>query len=208
MTTINGGNRFLSLEEMTPNAQYIMDYLTSRGWTRQSVAGMLGNMQTESTINPQIWQGLHSYASTPYVTVQGQGYGLVQWTPFNKYTIWARDNGYPYSWMDSQLKRIEYEVANNIQWFGGYSGEMSFAEFTQSVETPTYLAQVFISTYEHPADPIQPSRGTQAEYWYSTLLDHGGEPPPPPEQENDPPINMMNNLYPLLLSDALNGWKG
>lgn len=206
--TVHGGNRFLSLSEMTDNAQYIMDYLRSRGWTRNAVAGMLGNLQTESSINPQIWQGLKSYASTPYVTVKGQGYGLVQWTPFNKYTIWARDNGYQYSWMDTQLKRIEYEVANNIQWFGGYSSEMTFSQFTKSLESPAYLAGVFIATYEHPADPVQPKRGTQADYWFNILDDHGETPPPPDVEPNDPPIKIIDNLYPLLLSDALNGWKG
>ena len=45
------GNRFLSWEEMQVNAVYIRDYLIEDGWSLNSIAGMLGNMQSESTIN-------------------------------------------------------------------------------------------------------------------------------------------------------------
>jgi murein DD-endopeptidase MepM/ murein hydrolase activator NlpD len=166
-------NGYLSLAEMTENAEYILGYLLSKGWTRNAICGLLGNMQTESTINPGIWQSLNSYDSTPYVTVNGQGYGLVQWTPFNKYTVWARDNGYDYADIDAQLERIIYETVNNLQWFGGYSDTMTFQQFTQSTETPEYLAEVFIKTYEHPGDPDQPIRGTQARYWWDNLSGTG-----------------------------------
>jgi hypothetical protein len=92
----------------------------------------------------------------------------VQWTPATKYFDWASANGLPDN-IDTQLKRIEYEVQNNLQWFGGMSSSMTFAQFTKSTLTPTYLAEVFIRTYEHPQDPDQPDRGTQAEYWFNNL---------------------------------------
>lgn len=193
-------NRFLTLEEMTVNAAYIMGYLLGRNWTKESVSGLLGNLQTESSINPGIWQGLKSYDSTPFDTVPGQGYGLVQWTPFNKYTIWAAERQMDYKAMDSQLARIEYEVENNLQWFGGMSAEMNFKQFTQSTKTPEYLAEVFIRTYEHPKYPDQPARGTQARYWYETLT---GDPSDP----GDPPPNTAeNSIFHLLLSGSLRAW--
>jgi hypothetical protein len=173
-------NNYLTMSEMTENAEYILGYLLNQGWTRNAVCGLLGNLQTESNINPGIWQGLDSYDDNPYITVQGQGYGLVQWTPFNKYTVWARDNGLDYKSIDSQLKRIMYEVSNNLQWFGGYSSTMTFQQFTQSTETPEYLAEVFIKTYEHPADPDQPIRGTQARYWWDNLSGNGTVTPSDP----------------------------
>jgi murein DD-endopeptidase MepM/ murein hydrolase activator NlpD len=160
-------NGFLSIDEMVINAEYIMGFLLGKGWTKNAVAGMLGNMQTESTINPGIWQNLDSGNMS-------MGYGLVQWTPATKYIDWANSRGLDYPAMDSQILRIEYEVENNIQWFGGYSSQMSFKEFTQSNETPEYLAEVFIKTYEHPADPNQPIRGTQARYWFDNLSGEGG----------------------------------
>jgi hypothetical protein len=186
-------NRFLTMDEMKINAEYIMGQLLGRGWTKNAISGLLGNLQTESTINPGIWQGLNSYDHDPYSTVSGAGYGLVQWTPFNKFTIWARDNGLDYRTMDAQLSRINYEVDNNLQWFGGYSSDMTFKEFSQSTESPEFLAEVFIKTYEHPADPDQPIRGTQARYWFDYL---GGV-------IVLPPTSQENNIFHLWLSDAL-----
>ncbi len=156
---IYSGNRYLTLEEMTVNAQYIYDYLTAKGWTKNAICGMLGNMQTESTINPSIWQSLDD--SDP-----SGGYGLVQWTPSTKYTDWCLSNGLVYSEMDSNLLRIEYEVANNLQWI---HPTMTFEDYTLSIDTPYNLGIMFLTYYERPLDPDQPTRGTQAEYWYNTL---------------------------------------
>ena len=55
------GNTFdssnaLSLEQMKINATYIWNSLSQKGWTKNAVAGMLGNMQSESSINPGRWQ--------------------------------------------------------------------------------------------------------------------------------------------------------
>lgn len=156
---VYSANRFLNMQEMTVNAQYIMSYLTSRGWTKNAVAGMLGNMQTESTINPGIWQSLDAG------NLSG-GYGLVQWTPASKYINWANERGLPQGGMGSQLQRIIWEVENNQQWI---DSSMTFKQFTKSTASPYDLGMKFITAYERPADPNQPIRGTQAEYWFNEL---------------------------------------
>lgn len=38
---------------MQVNARYIWAYLQAKGWTLNAVAGVLGNMQSESSINPR-----------------------------------------------------------------------------------------------------------------------------------------------------------
>lgn len=43
----------LTLEQEKINATYIWNYLREQGWTLNAVAGMLGNMQSESSINPR-----------------------------------------------------------------------------------------------------------------------------------------------------------
>jgi hypothetical protein len=159
-------NRFLTKEEMTVNAEYILSFLLSRGWTKNSVAGMLGNMETESTINPAIWQSLD------YGNMSG-GFGLVQWTPASKYTDWADSNGYAWENIDGQLTRLQYEIDNGLQWIETSDYPISFQEFKVSSETPEYLAQAFLRNYERPADQTQPDRSTQARYWYDTLTGEG-----------------------------------
>ena len=89
------------------NAQYIWKYLGARGWTLNAVAALLGNMEHESSINPGRGE------------VGGSGYGLVQWTPKSKFTLWcdSQEPPLPHDDIDSQLLRIEHERLHN------YSGD-------------------------------------------------------------------------------------
>lgn len=164
-------NAYLTLSEMQENANYIRGYLENEGWTLQAISGMLGNMQTESTINPGIWQNLQ-------VNVKN-GFGLTQWTPATKLINWAKDEGLTYNDIDTQLQRILYEVPREgLQWIKTKAYPLSFEEFTHSEETPAYLAQAFLKNYERPKKQNQPKRSTQATYWYEYLS--GEEPPEPP----------------------------
>lgn len=151
------------MNQMTVNAQYILNYLRNRGWTKNAVCGMLGNMQTESTINPGIWQSLKE-------NNMSGGFGLVQWTPATKYIDWANSNKLTVANMDSQLQRIIYEVANGIQYYATSSYNLSFSQFTKSTESAYYLACAFLHNYERPANASQDAtRGNQATNWYNTL---------------------------------------
>lgn len=186
MQSVVSGNRYLTLEEMTINAQYILNAFIEKGWTKESVCGMLGNMQSESTINPGIWEGLNAG------NMSG-GYGLVQWTPASKYIDWANNEGYAIDDIDGQINRIVYEVENGLQWISTSSFPMTFKEFTQSTDTTYNLAMVFIANYERPLEPNQPIRGTQAEYWYTTLT--GGTNPHPTDKQKKMPLWMYGKLF-------------
>ena len=72
---------------MEGNAYEVFSFLSDRGWTTNAIAGILGNMQSESNINPGVWQNLDSGNYS-------LGFGLVQWTPATNYTNWASANGY------------------------------------------------------------------------------------------------------------------
>jgi hypothetical protein len=187
----NPESRALTLAEMTVNANYILTYLMERGWTKNAVCGLLGNIQTESSMNPARWQ-------SDQVGDTSGGFGITQWTPATKYLDWASANGYVTTSMEGNLERIIYEVANNLQWFGGVSGTLSFQEWTQSLDTPYNLAMDFIATYEHPANPDQPQRGNQAQYWYDNLTGSGTITPPPT-------TDTSNSIYALWLCGVLKG---
>lgn len=197
------GNFYLTLSQMKVNSEYIYGYLITRGWTLNSICGMLGNMQTESTINPGIWQSLNegNYSG---------GFGLVQWTPATKYTNWATDRGYSIGDIDANLERIEYEVVNNLQWI---NPSMTFAQFKSSTDTPYNLAMLFLKHYERPANPNQPQRGTQANFWYNYLSGVDPPDPSPGDGSNGGPLpppsagNTNKKLISLLLTDTINGWK-
>lgn len=60
------------------NAYCIIKYFKAQGWALKPICGMLGNMHSESNIQPGIWEGGN------YGDVQ-KGFGIVQWTPARKY---------------------------------------------------------------------------------------------------------------------------
>lgn len=155
-------NSFLTLEQEQVNALFVARYLISRGWTLNAIAGMLGNMQTESNINPGIWQNLDAYNYS-------LGFGIVQWTPATKYIDWANARGYTIGSMEAQLTRLQYEMDNHIQYYPTSAYPLTFAQFKVSTNTPEWLAQAFLLNYERPADQTQPQRSTQARYWYDYL---------------------------------------
>ena len=155
-------NAFLTETEMTVNAKYIYGYLTGRGWTPQAVCGMLGNMETESTINPGIWQNLDAGNTS-------LGYSLVQWTPATKYINWCNDRDLEPSKMESALQRIIWELENGEQYYQTDDYPLTFAEFKVSTQSVEYLANAFLRNYERPADQTQPARATQALKWYNLL---------------------------------------
>lgn len=166
----------LDLNQMSVNAKYIYKYLSAKGWSLNAIAGMLGNMQAESSINPGRWQSDRVLGDA-----SGHGYGLVQWTPYTKYTEWCSSNGYlDPSMMDTNLARIIYEVENGIQWIATSDYSLSFKEFSTSKQSVEYLAKAFLLCYERPADQstsAQNYRAGNARSWYNVLV---GEDPGTP----------------------------
>lgn len=183
------GNRYLSRREMEWNAKNVWNYLGSRGWSLTAVCGVLGNMQSESTINPGVWE--HLIAND-----WGAGFGLVQWTPAIKYVEWAGpgwNNG------DRELDRLIWEKDNEVQWFANPDAPiekppLTFAEF--SVETnigPDVMADYFLWYYEHPEVVEQPARGEQALEWYTFL--EGDKPFPTPSDSQKLKVWMYNKRF-------------
>lgn len=182
-----GGNRYLTMAQMQVNAKNVWDYFGSYGATLNAVAGMLGNMQSESNINPNIWQSLKPNVNN--------GYGLTQWTPATKLINWSPTL---YTSGTEQCRRIAYEAREGLQWFRNPNAPIvdppiSFAEFLKSNEAVATLANYFLWYYEHPKVTIQPKRAEQAEYWYEFLS--GVAPEPPPEPTPVISFGKMNIIY-------------
>lgn len=169
------GNRYLSTGEMQNNAQIIFNTLLLKGWTKNAIAGMLGNMQKESTINPGIWQNLNP---NPLL-----GWGLVQWTPSTNFTDWAAANGYANDDGDAQLIWIDTVTASVGQWIPTTQYPETFGEFKVSTQTPEYLADCFLKNFERPGEIDQPDRQRYARYWFNWWE---GSPVPPPNPNPEP----------------------
>lgn len=150
----------LTQEQRQQNAREIWGYFQARGWTLESVSGMLGNMQIESGINPGQWE-------EQYPIYGAGGFGLVQWTPWSNFSDWAGAD-----WETNytkQLDRIKYELDNGLQWIPVSSdGYMTFQQYTQSTFDPGDLAMIFERGYER-GTPMESERRAAAAYWYDYL---------------------------------------
>ena len=143
-----------------------------------AVAGMLGNMEVESTINPGIWFDCNEAAAVAY--------GIVQWDPPSKYFTWCNARALPYHEMDSNLKRIIWEFANGEQYYSTAEFPVSASQFKTSTESAGYLAKTFVRNYERNYDVLYGTeaekqacynaRAALGEKWYTFLsgLDMGG----------------------------------
>jgi hypothetical protein len=172
--------------DRAPNARYICKYLLNCGWTLNAVAGFLGNVVHESSMNPDI---------TEFGTTNG-GYGLVQWTPQTRFTYWcdSQDPPLPHDDIDSQLARINHETgmdkemghawrctakhlrdrcgcpsSGGVYWLSTKDDygipytrtypPATFKEFAESTLSPSELAWAFLYNYERPSGIIWGCRG-------------------------------------------------
>lgn len=97
----------LTDDQIKDNATAFTMYFTNRGFTIESICGMLGNIQAESGLNP----GQHQKG--------GSGLGLIQWTPSTILTDWCDKWGLTWYDGDTQCRRIDSE-GKKIEGAGGY----------------------------------------------------------------------------------------
>lgn len=170
------------------NVNIIASYLNRNGWTYNAIAGLVGNMQAESYLNPAQWElgrTIESY------TENNIGFGLVQWTPWWKYADWAGSD-----WrtnFDKQLGRLmfELEMGEGYQWIATADYPMSFEDFTHSRADPDTLAMVFFKNYERGVGG-EAARQQNAINWYDYLMQN----PPGPVPVNSSNFNIMLYLKP------------
>ena len=136
------GGVYLTYEQALNNANIVFNYFKNKGYTKEAICGLLGNMWRESHVNPSLNE------------VGGTGYGLTQWTPKSKLLnrlalLGLSDSG------DNQLKVLERELtdgANNSssnfsQWYD--VGSWTLAQFKNSTDI-NYTTECFMRCYERP----------------------------------------------------------
>ena len=144
-------------------------------WSLAAIAGMLGNMEYESFLNPAQWQIGYS---PEYWPPAGVGYGLVQWTPWTKFSDWGGAN-----WRtdhDLQLYKIRDEFLNGQQWIVTEAFPYTWEYYSTIQTTPEHAAQIWEFNYERGTWSDQ--RSANARKWYNWLIDN-----PPGEWDPDTP---------------------
>lgn len=193
----------LNQEEMEHNANIVINTLRASGFEDRTIAGILGNMQNESSINPQREE------------VGGLGYGLVQWTPVDVLKTHARNIGLSdYQNGDTQMAVIPTEIlgnpTSNKEWYttkafienyyqSGATSDMIGITGSKFIKnemnwSADKLAIMFMSGYErptyNPSDNHYKKRMSDALKWY----DYMGRIVPP-----TPLARKSNKFIPIIL---------
>jgi murein DD-endopeptidase MepM/ murein hydrolase activator NlpD len=92
----------------TNNQQKVFNYFVSQGYTKEQAAGVLGNMISESHVEPTLKQGDNPGTVTKPADVINfsGGWGLVQWTPASKMITPARNGGAN----DDQIASLSFQL--------------------------------------------------------------------------------------------------
>lgn len=180
------GNRYLSQSEKDNNVlQEIYPHFHDLGYSNNAIAAICANMDSESTINPGIWESLHS-GDTDY------GFGLCQWTPATKLINWLAARGIS-DWQNGTNQLTFFDSGDDgyggSQW--GNSGDpnapstrppLTWDEFKTSDLDVRTLAAYFMYYWEKPSYNPEVNhlsqRQAQAEYYLELI---GGAPPIEPE---------------------------
>lgn len=145
----NGFQVMLTESQQLDNAQQVANRLKKKGWTKESICAICGNMHHESFLNPNMYELGWSESAD-------RGFGLVQWTPRSKFVNWAIARGYSekqYRSGDAQMDRIDWEASGNGgQWYGTPNYPISFSAFRKNTKNKSidWLTQAFIWNYERP----------------------------------------------------------
>lgn len=160
----DGGTPPDLVTEQEKNAWAVWQFLKSKGYSEQAAAGVLGNMQQESGIMPDIDEGGN-----------GPGYGLVQWTSpiagesgrayVQRLLAQAGISG-DYRNITTQLKLLDWHMHNG-QYIPSAAYPYSVTEFKALTDIGT-ATMAFEANFERPA-VTHPERIPLAQYWYDLL---------------------------------------
>ena len=169
---------YLTQEHRDYNAKLIWAYLTGLGWSETAVAGILGNMDVESSMNPALIEGRGYHTLPDNNTVLAittvTGVGLVQWTgttntPPAGQKLASFAIRYNKNWYDGELQcfRLERECDEDLQFIHGSVDGVSYdwQVYITSDESPEQLAKVWQRLYENGGSDTQ-TRQEKARYYY------------------------------------------
>lgn len=124
------------LNSVDGRIEYAMDFFTDRGFTKQSAAGIVGNLLAESGLNPKSEQ----YGGGP-------GRGIAQWTVdqrWQTYLKFAKNRELDPQSLEGQLRFIIHEMPSQM------------GDKAKSIKTMTdaeAAAKLFMDVYERPGKP-------------------------------------------------------
>ena len=177
--------------EQKHNVDKIYAIFHALGWTDNAIAGMLGNMQVESGLDPacsypKIGNTMADIDNTHAENYPDNAYGLVQWKgrgsvdPDNNQLVgYAIRYGYEWYDGDIQMNRLTWEYQTPAKFHNQTVDGVyyTFSSYASSTSSPSVLAKAWMVCYEGTYSVLS-NRQSNAEYWL-TYIQSGPTPPTP-----------------------------
>lgn len=170
-----GGYNIYSTEGVE-NGMMIYYQMRAAGWTTQAISAVVGNICSEGGLNPWRWQSDIIVGPEDFWE-RTHGYGLAGFTPAGKYIEDTDAQGYP-GYAPNYLNhpgqptdgaaQIQF-IMENPQYYQTHAAyPLTFQEFSQSTESPSYLSDTWLYNFEQPSRPedTQQYRRDCSEYFY------------------------------------------
>ncbi|MGW7681119.1 phage tail tip lysozyme [Kribbella sp. NPDC054772] len=161
------------------NQQKAFNFFVQNGYTKEQAAGIVGNMISESSVEPGRKEGTNPGTVTKPSDVLGfsGGWGIVQWTPASKMINPARDSGAG----DDQIATLAFQLDFlHKQLLGKVLSEKAAGDAVKAATTVDEAAIAFggqferFLGYENPNNPRYAERKANAEHVLKTF---GGSAP-------------------------------
>ena len=151
-------------------AEKVWNFFTSNGYSPEATAGIMGNFQQESSMNPACIQG----------NGKGPAAGIAQWENYNtKSSRWknmsdyAQKKGYKWTDLEPQLEFVHKEL-QGLGSFWKYQPNMSkagttattYEQWKQSTDVDAATRQ-FEGAFERAGKPMMDNRLAAAKKYYS-----------------------------------------
>ena len=158
------------------NAEKVWNFFTGRGYSKAATAGILGNLEQESGVNPTAIQG----------NGKGPAAGIAQWENYNtKSSRWkalsdyAKSKGKEWTDLGSQLEFIDKELPG-LGAFWNYAPNMSkagttgtsYEKWKASTDVDTATRQ-FEGAFERAGTPNMTRRVSAAKGYYNKFSGGG-----------------------------------
>lgn len=159
------GNRLLNIDERENNAFLTYYYLLNKGWTLEAIAGILGNFDLDSSINPAYWEDT--------VIAIANGYGLSQWKPSTDFTTYANQQGWA---LDDGYKQLDFiDLDPTLLYIPTQAYSETLAQYKVLTQSAEYCATVWFNNYKRTGIASVDDRKRRARYYYELLK--GDNPP-------------------------------
>ena len=177
---------------ISDTATAVWKFFTGKGYSNHATAGIMGNLQQESSMDPTKKQ----YGGGP-------GRGIAQWTVsegrFKGLQAHAKSKGKDWTDLQSQLEWIDMELAgkdsttaSKLKKYGGLDGFKKATDYKWAVEA-------FEKSFERAGKPNYTNRYKYAQNYYEKMANAGMGPAMATSAEAAPSDGSIPN--------SMNGWK-